>query len=158
MNTQPIVLRPQDYERPLSVLGVDITILASNRQTRGFEVTLQAGAEGIGPPPHRHDWDEAFFVLEGTVEISCEGRAIVCERGSFVFVPARALHGYRFGSGGGRMFEVSGRFAADSAVENGEGRSATRMFTNVARDAPDGTADIPKLLRVLLDSGVTIAA
>ena len=158
MNRQPILLQPRDYERSLTVLGVDITILASNRETSGLEVTLQAGAEGIGPPPHRHDWDEAFFVLDGQVEIHCEGRTFVCGRGGFAHVPAGTLHGYRFGPGGGRMFEVSGRFAADGAVAMGERGSATRMFTNVARDAPEGTADIPKLLRVLEDNGVTIAA
>lgn len=158
MNRNPFVVQPRDYEPPLNVLGVDITILASNRETRGCEVTLQQGAEGIGPPPHRHDWDEAFFVLDGEVEIHCEGRSLVCGRGTFVYVPARTLHGYRFAAGGGRMFEFSGRFSVNAVAARDQAGSATRMFANVSRDAPEGTANLPKLVRVLEDNGVTLAA
>lgn len=26
-----------------------------------------AGEEGTGPPPHRYDWDEAFYILKGGI-------------------------------------------------------------------------------------------
>lgn len=147
MRTEPFVVAPRDYANAMDVLGVRITVLASNRATGGYEITLQEGAEGAGPPPHSHAWDESFFVLEGRVEISCAGRSTVCESGTFVHVPAGTVHGYRFCAGGGRMFEVSS--AGGRAVE---------MFTNVSRAIPPGPPDIPQLLDVLLRNGVTVAA
>jgi quercetin dioxygenase-like cupin family protein len=146
MKIEPFIVRPRDYARPLSVLGVRVTVLASNTATHGYEITLQEGEEGAGPPPHSHDWDESFFVLSGRVEIHREGKSVVCDPGTLVHVPARAVHGYRFGAGGGRMLEVSG-----------QGGRATRMFTNVSRAIPPGPPDIPKLLDVLLSNGVTVA-
>jgi quercetin dioxygenase-like cupin family protein len=93
------------------VLGVSVTVLASNIQTQGYEITLQSGGEGAGPPPHRHDWDESFFVLRGSVEISIDGKANLCGPGTLVHLPAGTVHGYRFGTGGGELFEISGQAA-----------------------------------------------
>ena len=73
MKAEPFVVSPKTYEPALNVLGVRVTVLASNLQTQGYEITLQSGDEGVGPPPHRHDWDETFFVLRGSVELSIEG-------------------------------------------------------------------------------------
>jgi hypothetical protein len=44
MKTQPFVVSLQDYPRALSVLGVQITVLASNTATQSYEITLQEGA------------------------------------------------------------------------------------------------------------------
>lgn len=48
MTTQPSIVSPQDYPRALSVLGVQITVLAPNTATQSYEITLQEGA-------HRRD-------------------------------------------------------------------------------------------------------
>ena len=37
-------------------------MLASGAQTGGYEIFLQVGPEGSGPPPHNHPWDESFYV------------------------------------------------------------------------------------------------
>jgi quercetin dioxygenase-like cupin family protein len=44
-----------------------VTVLASNAATQSYGITLQQGEEGPGPPPHSHDWDEAFYVLKGEI-------------------------------------------------------------------------------------------
>ena len=68
MNAQPFVVSLQDYPRTLNVLGVQITLLASNTATQSYEITLQKRC-----PRHRgrrrtqHDWDESFFVLTGAM-------------------------------------------------------------------------------------------
>src|SRR5687768_6463844 len=107
MQNQPFVITPQDAS-PISVLGVSITVLAANTATHGYEITLQEGEEGAGPPPHRHDWDESFYVLRGRVEIHCAGKTVTCEQGTLVHVPRGTVHGYRFCAGGGAMLEVFG--------------------------------------------------
>ena len=60
MKAEPFVVWPETCPPALQVLGVSVTVLASTARTRGYELTLQAGDEGAGPPPHRHDWDESF--------------------------------------------------------------------------------------------------
>jgi quercetin dioxygenase-like cupin family protein len=147
MKTQPFVVSRQDYPRALSVLGVQVTLLASNAATQSYEITLQQGAQGMGPPPHKHDWDESFFVLTGTIEFSCAGKTQQIQAGTLVHVPAGTVHTFRFGDGGGSMLEVSGA-----------GGSATRMFTQIDREIPAGPPDISKVIDILQRHGVTVAA
>jgi quercetin dioxygenase-like cupin family protein len=64
---QPLVVAPQDRTKSLNVVGEQITVLASAAQTGSYEIFLQAGPEGSGPPPHNHPWDEAFYVIRGEV-------------------------------------------------------------------------------------------
>ena len=146
MKVQPFIVAPQNAA-PMNVLGVRITVLAPNTATGGYEITLQEGDEGAGPPPHRHDWDESFYVLRGEVEINCEGNVAMLPAGSLVHVPRGTVHGYRFGSGGGGMLEISG-----------EGGCATQMFTNVGREFPTPGGDLPRLVGLLRANGVLLAA
>ena len=145
MKAETFVVSPKTYQPALNVLGVSVTVLASNIQTQGYEITLQSGGEGVGPPPHRHDWDESFFVLRGSVEISIDGKAHLCGPGMLVHLPAGTVHGYRFGAGGGEMFEITG-----------QGGNATRMFAHVSREAPAGPPDVPALTSLLQQNGVTL--
>ena len=68
MKAQPFVVTPADYAPPLHVLGTKVTVLASNTATHAYEITLQQGNEGTGPPLHSHNWDESFYVIRGEVE------------------------------------------------------------------------------------------
>ncbi|NLD53658.1 MAG: cupin domain-containing protein [Burkholderiaceae bacterium] len=145
MKPEPFVVSPETRAAPLQVLGVDVTVLAANERTRGYEITLQAGAEGVGPPPHRHDWDESFFVLRGSVEIQIAGEAHLCTPGMLVHLPAGTVHGYRFGAGGGEMFEITGA-----------GGNATRMFSEVDRKVRPGPPDVPMLTALLERNGVAL--
>ncbi|HZZ34649.1 MAG TPA: hypothetical protein VFE03_02910, partial [Caulobacteraceae bacterium] len=64
---EPIIVMPGQAPRPLNVVGEQITVLASGQQTGGYEIFLQVGTEGSGPPPHSHGWDEAFYVTKGEI-------------------------------------------------------------------------------------------
>ena len=108
MSRVTIIVKPNNYEPTLSVVGTNVTVLASNQDTKGQEFTLQSGESGMGPPPHSHDWDEAFFVLKGSVEITCDGKTEMCTPGTLVFVPGGTIHSFRYGPDGGEMLEVTG--------------------------------------------------
>ena len=88
MNTEAFVVTPKDYARALNVVGEKITVLASNAATRGYEIFLQQGDEGTGPPPHRHDWDESFYVVKGKVEISYGDKTVMATAGTLLHLPA----------------------------------------------------------------------
>jgi uncharacterized cupin superfamily protein len=47
---------------------------------------------GGGPPPHRHDFEEMFTVLEGEIEITFRGEKSIARAGDTVNVPANAPH------------------------------------------------------------------
>jgi quercetin dioxygenase-like cupin family protein len=51
--------------------------------------------ESDGPPPHVHRiYDEAFYVLAGSVLFTSGGNGEECPAGSFVFVPRGTAHGF----------------------------------------------------------------
>jgi quercetin dioxygenase-like cupin family protein len=47
---------------------------------------------GGGPPPHRHDFEEAFILLEGEIEATFRGKKSVVLAGDTVNIPANAPH------------------------------------------------------------------
>ena len=48
-----------------------------------------------GPLPHVHRaYDEAFYVIDGTVAFSLDGDTRECPAGSFVFIPRDVAHGF----------------------------------------------------------------
>ena len=141
------VLTPGQREAPLNVLGTQVTVLASNATTQSYGITLQRGDEGTGPPPHSHDWDEAFYILGGEVEFLCDGHVHMCQPGTLVHVPRGTVHAFHYGNGGGQMLEITG-----------EGALAAQLFTAIDRESPAGPPDSPQLLEVLERNGVTVAA
>ena len=65
MGPKPFVIKPADRKTARNVLGTQVTDLASCDDSTDQRVTLQAGVEGTGPPPHSHDWDKSFYVSGG---------------------------------------------------------------------------------------------
>jgi uncharacterized cupin superfamily protein len=49
---------------------------------------------GGGPPPHRHDFEESFTVLEGEIEATFRGEKSVVRAGESVHIPANAPHSF----------------------------------------------------------------
>ena len=92
----------------LQVLGTQIDLLSQGGFSDGFSVTIQAGAEKIGPPPDSHDWDEAFYILEGRVNFQADGAPVQLGAGAYVFIPAGTIHAFSFAEGGGKMLEITG--------------------------------------------------
>ncbi len=50
---------------------------------------------GGGPPPHRHDFEEMFTILEGEIELTFRGAVARATAGSTVNIPANAPHFFR---------------------------------------------------------------
>ena len=144
MKPQYFVLKPDQRQPALDVVGTKVTVLAADEATKKFGVTFQQGEEGSGPPPHFHPWDEFFYILDGSVEFDCEGHSYICPKGTLVHVPAGTVHGFRYSKGGGQMLEFTG-----------QGTMAAQMFTAVNNEVPPGPLDVPKILEVLKRNGVT---
>jgi quercetin dioxygenase-like cupin family protein len=147
MHTEPFVVHPQDRERSLSVVGCGVTVLASNEQTGSYEITLQTGPEGMGPPPHSHPWDEAFFVVEGNVHFVLDGQTRLAETGTLIHIPAGIIHAFQFGAGGGKLLEMTG-----------SGGGATKMFRAVDAEVSPGPPDVGFLVQLLARHRVSVHA
>ena len=50
---------------------------------------------GLGPPPHRHDWDEAYYVLEGVLDFVIDGLPVRVEPGGFTYLPRNTVHSFK---------------------------------------------------------------
>ncbi len=72
------------------------TLLLSGRDTAGrYALIDMLVPPGGGPPPHRHDFEEMFTVLEGEVTVTFRGETIALRRGETINVPANAPHAFR---------------------------------------------------------------
>ncbi|MGZ4218230.1 MAG: cupin domain-containing protein [Solirubrobacteraceae bacterium] len=47
---------------------------------------------GVGPPPHSHDLEEMFHVLDGEIEVTIRGETPRAGIGKTVNIPALAPH------------------------------------------------------------------
>lgn len=145
MNPQPFVVTPKDYPQPLKVVGERITVLASGEATAGYEIFLQEGPTGSGPPPHSHPWDESFYVARGEVEFGIEQEIFTATPGTLVHLPAGTTHWFRFGQGGGQMVSVTARLGA------------SRMFADIDREVSPDWPDLETLVGVGARHGLTVA-
>jgi quercetin dioxygenase-like cupin family protein len=144
MKAQPFVVTPKDYPQPLHVVGEHITVLASGAATQGYEIFLQEGPEGSGPPPHAHPWDESFYVTMGQIEFGVEKERLVATAGTLVHIPAGTTHWFRMGKGGGKMVSMTARMGA------------SRMFADIDREISPDRPEVEKLVGVVARHGVTV--
>jgi quercetin dioxygenase-like cupin family protein len=80
----------------LGVVGDTYTILLTGDDTAGRYTLIDMHVPpGGGPPPHRHDFEEMFTVLDGEIEVSFRGATTVARAGETVNVPANAPHVFR---------------------------------------------------------------
>src|SRR4051794_9112276 len=81
----------------LAVVGDTYTVLLSGEQTDGrFAMLDMLIPPGGGPPPHRHDFEECFRVLAGSIEVHLRDLPpLRLEPGDTANIPANAPHAFR---------------------------------------------------------------
>jgi mannose-6-phosphate isomerase-like protein (cupin superfamily) len=92
---QAVIASPDD-DQTLShwgVVGDTYTTLVSGEDTAGrYTLIDMLVPPGGGPPPHRHDFEEMFTILEGEVELTFRGVKSSARSGETVNIPANAPH------------------------------------------------------------------
>jgi quercetin dioxygenase-like cupin family protein len=109
MTSQPTPVPPDDLSRKLTVarpdsdqrlphiglVGDTYTILVTGDDTKGKYTLIDMHVPpGGGPPPHRHDFEEMFTVLDGEVQVTFRGQTLTARAGETVNVPANAPHAF----------------------------------------------------------------
>lgn len=87
----------EDQNLPhIGLAGDTYTILLTGKDTAGRYCLIDMHVPpGGGPPPHRHDFEEMFTILEGEIEFAFRGERLVARAGETVNVPANAPHFFR---------------------------------------------------------------
>lgn len=95
------VTNPDDRQaRHISVVGDTYTILVSGKDTQGRYCLIDMLVpDGSGPPPHRHDFEEMFSLLEGELEFTFRGQTQTVKAPATVNIPANAPHQFKNASG-----------------------------------------------------------
>ena len=102
----PSIIPPDDPQRELAVaqspspntlhlgvVGDTYTIVLSGKDTAGqFCLIEMYVPPGGGPPPHRHDFEETFIVLDGELDATLRGNKRIVRAGDTINIPANAPH------------------------------------------------------------------
>jgi len=77
----------------IGLVGDTYTITVAGKDTDGrFCVIDMHVPPGGGPPPHRHDFEETFILLDGEMQVTFRGQKSTVRAGDTVNVPSNAPH------------------------------------------------------------------
>ena len=137
---------PPSGGEALRVLGELVYIKLTGAQTSGlFSLFELVNGPGTGVPPHVHAReDEVFYVVEGRVAFTIDGKALVAEAGASLHLPRGAPHGFQV-SGDGPARIVAMVFPA--GIE--------QMFRELAV-LPPGPPDLARVAEICGRHGITL--
>jgi quercetin dioxygenase-like cupin family protein len=82
------------------LVGDTYTYLVTGRDTYGAYCLIDMHVPACGGPnPHRHEFEEMFYLLEGEVELTFRGETRRVKAGETVNIPANAPHFFKNKSG-----------------------------------------------------------
>ena len=147
---QPMALLPPDDPQRISkvvnpnadpnlphigLVGDTYTILLSANDTNGRYCLIDMHVPpGGGPPPHRHDFEETFIILDGEIEATFRRQKRVVKAGDTIHIPANAPHQFHNSS------SIAGRMLCFCAPAGQE-----EFFTEVGTPVAMRTTAPPKL-------------
>ena len=151
MNTTPAlaalgaVVHHRDDGPPIWSVNALMTLKASNADTGGAYCVMEQVLTPAGNPPmHLHtDEDEAFYVIEGQIELEVGGQVVRARPGTFAFVPRGAPHTFRVLTDTARALVIGSTAVADGHAPGG---GLERFFQSVGTPAPSHTLPIPVAL------------
>ncbi len=150
--TKGFFLPPRDGEH-FWFLGSLMTVKARSEDTRGsFTLIEQLAPAGFVAPPHTHrEEEEAFFLLEGEMQVTCGDEAWMLQPGGFVFLPRGVQHSFSIPEyGSARILQIT----SPAQFE--------RFLSEAGDPAPDAVLpppaepDIPRMLEAATKFGYDV--
>jgi mannose-6-phosphate isomerase-like protein (cupin superfamily) len=134
----PAVTVKAGERQALSILGMPLTMLCEAKETGGaWSLFEEQVPLGMGPPPHRHDWDEAYYILDGEVDFLVDGAPVKSSRGDFNYLPRGTVHGFKGAS------EAPARVLIFAAPAHGS--EFFQELNDEVRSLPDDLSKIPTI-------------
>jgi quercetin dioxygenase-like cupin family protein len=92
-----LIADPDDPNMPhIGLTGDTYTVLLSGKDTAGRYCLIDMHVPpGGGPPPHRHDFEETFVVIEGEIHATFRGKEQVVGSGETIHIPSNAPHQFQ---------------------------------------------------------------
>jgi mannose-6-phosphate isomerase-like protein (cupin superfamily) len=123
---------------PLNILGMPLTMLCESGETGGsWSLFEEEVPFGMGPPAHHHDWDEAYYVLEGEIDFEVDGEPLRSKAGDFNYLPRNTVHGFKGASSSPSRVLI---FAAPA-----HGSDFFRELNEEIRSLPEDGPKIPEI-------------
>ena len=126
-----VVHNPDDKDvLHLGIVGDTYTVLLSGSETADRLCLIDMHVPpGGGPPPHRHDFEETFVLLDGELEATFRGEKRTMQAGETINIPANAPHQFHNSSSKpARMLCICSPAGQEEFFE----RIATRVATRTA--------------------------
>jgi len=145
MSAGPVLMKKGEGET-LNVMGCGVKFVCGAEQTgKKWSLMENTLVRGMGPPPHQHAWDEAYYVIEGEVRFQLGERVEVLGQGDFLYAPANALHGFQCASDKATMLI----FDAPAHTED--------FFREVDREVKEMPRDLAKVPEIGARNGIRFA-
>lgn len=147
MKNQPI-LRASTEGRTIAVVGDVYRFLATGDDTNGAYAVWEAIVPpGGGPPPHVHSREEeGFYILEGEITFTIDGKRTVATAGMFANMPVGTPHSFKNESDKPAKMLIS---VAPAGLE--------KMFFEFGLPVPQGATTAPPPTKEEIEKLLTIA-
>jgi quercetin dioxygenase-like cupin family protein len=92
-----VLARPDEAQNlpHIGMVGDTYTILLKGEDTAGRYTLIDMHVpQGGGPPPHCHDFEEMFTILEGEIEATFRSERSTVRAGETLNIPANAPHSF----------------------------------------------------------------
>jgi quercetin dioxygenase-like cupin family protein len=126
-------------------LDTRMSVKAGGEQTNGAFTFLEwLAPAGFGPPLHRHDReDEAFYLLDGGIEVDCGDKHWTAGPGDFVFLPRGIPHTFVVSDGPVRGLQITAPAGFERFIDE-----LGRPAEGPGLPAPAPPPDLPTLIEV----------
>lgn len=119
-------------------LGMPLRMLCEADETgNAWSLFEEEVPLGMGPPPHHHDWDEAYYILEGAIDFEIDGEQAHSTKGDFNYFPSNTVHGFKGASDLAAKVLI---FAAPAHASE-----AFRESSAEVRSLPEDAGKIPQI-------------
>ena len=140
----PAIINTIDQAETLTVLGETMRPLLTNTMGSAIEIYDTVGDEGMGPPPHHHDWSETYVMLEGELDLVVGDEPPTrISAGIFFYYVWGSTHAYTIAANGTRFLTI---------LSTGNGHAFFRQMDAEVSLPPD-LADV---MRITASHGITV--
>ena len=151
---KPAIRTPQQG-RTVALVGDVYRFLATGEDTNGKYALIEAlVSPGGGPPPHVHSREEeGFYILEGEIAFTIDGKRVVATPGMFANMPVGTPHSFKNESNKPAKMLVS---VAPAGLEKMFMEIGVPLAEGATTALPPTREDIEKLLAIAPKYGIEI--
>jgi quercetin dioxygenase-like cupin family protein len=153
--THQPTLRTPSEGRTIAIVGDVYRFLATGDDTDGKYALFEAiVTPGGGPPPHVHSREEeGFYILEGEITLTIDGKPVIARTGTFANLPVGVAHSFKNESGKPARMLIS---VAPAGLEQMFFEIGVPVLPGATAAPPPTKEDIDKLLAVAPRYGIEI--